>query len=128
MILFALALAQASATPAPAPVQAGPPPEFLAAAQAFSGCLRQGVTALPANAPPTAGAQQVIAGCATQRAALDAQFDKLVGSPNVPAADRNAARGQYQQQMGQLPAQLAAAIGQRAAAPVPNATPTPHGR
>lgn len=120
-----IALAQsptASATPAPAPLPApaaGPPPAFMAAAQAFNGCLGKGVAVLPATVVPTTGAQQVIAGCTAQRAAIDAQFEALIGRPSVPAASRDQARAQYQAQMDQLPAQLATAIAQRGAAPKP---------
>jgi hypothetical protein len=139
LILVPLALfAAGPQTPAPAPTtapaapaagaQAGPPPEFMAAAQGLNQCVGQGASALPASVKPDTGAQQVLAGCATQRATLDKQFETWINGPTFPAAQRDFARAQYQQRLAALPQQLSAALAQRAAAaaaPAAAATPTP---
>ena len=135
-VLFALAVVAGQAQPAPPPQaqpapspppqgQMGPPPEFIAAAQTFGNCVKQGSMALPASVTPEAGAQQALAGCAAQRTALDARFEAWVASPGFPEAGRAQAREQYQAQMATVNTQVADGIRKARATPAPAPSPAP---
>lgn len=124
------ALAQAQAAPAQgapaAEAPAGPPPAQMAAVQqagmAFGQCVQTGVSAVPATVTPEAGATTVLAGCSTQRAALEQAAQALLAT--VPEANRAAAQTQIRAQLDAIPAQVADGIRQtRAAAAAPAATP-----
>lgn len=96
-----------------------PPPEFIQAAQAFGQCLGAGSQALPATVAPEAGAPQVLAGCATQKAALEARFEAWISGPTFPEAGRSIARQQFATQMGLAEGQIAEGIRRGRAAPAP---------
>ena len=124
--LFGLAIlgAQAQAA-APPQGQMRPPPEFITAAQRFGACVKQGSIALPGTIMPEAGAQQVLAGCAAQRTALDARFEAWVANSNFPEAGRAMAREQYRAQMATVNTQVAEGIRKGRATPAPAPSPTP---
>src|SRR5690349_11551012 len=77
------ALAQNQTAPAQ-PAPAGPPPAEMAAIQqagmAFGQCVQAGVPNVPATVTPEAGATSVLAGCSTQRGALDRAAAALVAA------------------------------------------------
>lgn len=122
-MILPLLLIAAQAAPAPS----APPTVFFTAAQAYGECLKQGGAAAPASVTPEAAAQQVVAGCAAQRAALDSQFDAWISATGMPADSRDAARAQYTARMSGVPAQVAENIraARARAAPTPTPTPTP---
>jgi hypothetical protein len=128
------ALAQAQTAPAqPAPAtppaaEQGPPSAAVAAIQqagvAFGTCVQTGARNVPATVTPEAGATSVLAGCATQRQALDRAAEALVAA--MPEAQRAAVQAQIASQLSGVEAQVAAGIRQgRAAAATPAATPAP---
>jgi hypothetical protein len=117
------AFAQNQAAPAPS-APTGPPPEAIAAVQAasatFGQCIQTGVMGVPASVTPEAGATNVLAGCATQRQAVESAVQALIAT--LPAERRAGAQEQLRTQVAGIPAQIAAGIQQmRAAAPA--ATP-----
>lgn len=122
-----LAAAPAVAQTAPATeAPAGPPPAEMAAVQqagmAFGQCVQTGVGAVPATVTPEAGAATVIAGCATQRTALEQAAQALLAT--VPEANRAAAQTQIRSQLDAIPAQVAEGIRQtRSAGAAPAAAP-----
>lgn len=101
-----------------------PPPAFIEAATAFGQCVRGAATAAPATVTPEAAAAQALASCATQKAAMETQFEAWVASDAFPAEGRDMARQQFRAQMTQGEAGLAAEIGRRRAAPATPATPS----
>ena len=125
MLKFGLsAAALLLASPALAqPPQGGPtpPPEFMQAAQGFGQCVGTAMGGLAATVTPEAGATQVLAGCATQKTALETAFETWVSGPSFPAEGREIARQQFRTQLGSAEADIANAIRQRrgSAAPAP---------
>ena len=122
------ALAQNSTAPASPPAaQAGPPPETVNAIQqagmAFGQCVQAGVPTVPANVTPEAGAASVLAGCSTQRQALDQAAAALIAA--IPEAQRPMVQQQIDAQLAGVAGQVAAGIRQMRAAPAPAATPAP---
>ena len=89
-----------------------PPPAFMASAQAFGQCVGTGIGGLAATVTPEAGATQVLAACATQRTALETQFEAWVASPAFPEAARAPARAQFRERLAGAEAQIAAGIRQ----------------
>jgi hypothetical protein len=144
-LAFATAPAFAQTTaPAPAPAPAAsapppgavqPPPAFITAAQGFGQCISRNSAAAPATATPEAAAKTVLAGCATEKASMSAQFEAWIASDSFPAAGRDMARQQFAGQMNNLEPQVAARIREARAAqttapaapaapaPAPSATP-----
>lgn len=118
------AFAQNTTAPAPA-APAGPPPEVVNAIQqagmAFGQCVQAGVPTVPATVTPEAGAASVLAGCATQRQALDRAAAALIAA--MPEAQKPMVQQQIQSQLGGIEAQVAAGI--RASRTAPAATPAP---
>ena len=118
------AFAQNQTAPA-ASAPAGPPPEALAAVQAagsaFGQCIQTGVMGVPAAVTPEAGATTVLAGCSTQRQALETAVQALIGT--LPEAQRPMAQEQARTQLAGVPAQIAAGIQQMRAASAPAAAP-----
>ncbi len=126
--LVTLALVQAATSaPQASPTQpmAGPPPEFIAAAQAYGECMKVAGPKVTAAMTPEAGAQQMLTECAGRKVDLDARFEAWVASPGFPEAGRDMAREQYKAQMANVPAQVADGIRQSRAKAAPAATPTP---
>ena len=120
------ALAQNTTAPA---ADAGPPPEAIAAVQTasatFGQCIQSGVMGVPASVTPEAGAANVLAGCSTQRAAVEQAVRALIAT--LPAERRAGAEEQMRTQIAGIPAQIAAGIQQmRAAAPAAPATTPAH--
>jgi len=123
------AIAQNQAAPAPsapaAQTPAGPPPEAIAAVQAagsaFGQCIQTGVMGVPAAVTPEAGATTVLAGCSSQRQALETAVQALIGT--LPEAQRPMAQEQARSQLAGVPAQIAAGIQQMRGASAPAATP-----
>jgi hypothetical protein len=89
---------------------------------AFGQCLQTAVPAVPATVTPEAGAASVLAGCATQRQALDRAAAALIAA--MPEAQRPMVQQQIQSQLTGVEAQVAAGI-RAARAPAPAATPAP---
>ncbi len=121
------AFAQNQTAPAPA-APAGPPPEAMSAIQtaaaAFGQCVQAGVQGVPASVTPEAGATTVIAGCATQKQAVEQAVRALLAT--LPAEQRAAGEAQLASQLGSLPTQVADGIRQSRAAPAaPAPTPAP---
>lgn len=124
-MLMLIALAMQATAPAPAPAtppapasgeqMAGPPAAFQAAAQAFGQCVGKVSTAAPLSTTPDAAARAALTSCATQRTAMDTQFESWVGNASFPAAYRDVARQQYQAQMAGVAGQIASALTQRRA-------------
>ena len=133
LALPAAALAQPATTPpatnqaTPAPAPAGPPPEAIADVQqagaAFGQCLQTGVMGVSASVTPEAGATSVLAGCATQRQALEQAANALIAT--LPAEQRTMAQEQMRTQLGAVQGQLVAGIQQMRGAAAPAATPAP---
>lgn len=100
---------------ATAPQQQGPipPPAFIEAAQGFGLCMQTQLGGLPATVTPEAGAAQALAACATQKTALETQFQSWVASPAFPAEQRDAVLAQFRAEGGQLETQIAGMIRQR---------------
>jgi hypothetical protein len=122
------ALAQTTPPAAPPAGPVGPPPEFITAAQAFGQCVGKSAGTAPAATTPEAAAKQSLVTCAAERTAMDTRFDAWVASPGFPEAGRASAREQYKAQMSGVETQIATKIREgraSAAAPKPNATPTP---
>ena len=123
------ALAQTQTAPAQsapaAEAPAGPPPAEMAAVQqagmAFGQCVQTGVGSVPATVTPEAGAATVLAGCSTQRAALEQAAQALIAA--IPEAQRPMAQTQVQAQLAALPGQVADGIRQMRGAAAPAATP-----
>ena len=118
------ALGQPPAAPAPPPPGAaptGPQAALQQAATAFSHCISAGIQNVDAAATPEAGAAGVMSGCAAQRQQLDQAVDGMIAT--APQDQQAAAHAQYQSQIGDAQAQIAAAIRQQRAAPA--APPTP---
>ncbi len=84
---------------------------------AFGQCVQTGASTVPATVAPEAGATSVLAGCATQRQALDR------AAAAMPEAQRPMVQQQIQSQLAGVEAQVAAGI--RAARTAPAATPAP---
>ncbi len=131
--LLVLTASAAVAQPAQTPPAAGapaqqqqivPPPAFMQTAEAFGQCVEGAIEQVPASATPEAGAAQALAGCATQKAAMETQFEAWVASDSFPAAGRDMARQQFRTQVGGAEAQIANAIRQQRAAPAAPATPS----
>lgn len=118
------ALAQNQTAPA-ASAPAGPPPEQVAAVQtassAFGTCIQTGVMGVAATVTPEAGATSVLAGCATQRQAVETAVQALIAT--LPEAQRSMAQEQLRTQLAGLPAQIAGGIQQMRGAGAPAATP-----
>lgn len=117
---------QPSPTPPAAPQAMTPPPEFIAAAQAFGQCVGTKAQTQPATATPEAAAHVAFVGCTAERTALDTRFEAWVASTGFPEAGRARAREQYKAQMAAAEGQIAAKICEGRAgttAPVPSATP-----
>ena len=118
------AFAQNQSAPAAQP-PAGPPPEAVAAIQAaassFGQCVQTSAMGVPAAVTPEAGATTVLAGCSTQRQALETAAQALIGT--LPEAQRPMAQEQMRSQLAALPGQIAAAIQQMRGASTPAATP-----
>jgi hypothetical protein len=138
LTLAAPALAQTPVPTRPAPAApaapasaATPTPEFIQAGTAFGQCLGRTAQQAPPTATPEAAAHQAVAGCATERAAMDARFESWISGPSFPADKRDLARSQYKAQLSGVEAQISAQLNtQRAAAtpapaPAPTAAPTP---
>ena len=113
----------AGQTPAP-PAPPAPSPQTNAiqqAAMAFGQCIQTGVGSVPATVTPEAGATSVVAGCATQRQALEAAAQALIAT--MPEAQRAGAQEQLRSQLGAVEGQVAAGIrsmrGTAAPAPAP---------
>lgn len=124
-----VAVAQPAQTPPPAaaPQQQPitPPPAFVQAAQAFGQCVEGAAGQIPTTVAPEVAASQALATCATQKTAIETQFEAWVASDAFPAAGRDMARTQFRGQMAQVEAQIATAIRERRAGPPAPATPTP---
>jgi hypothetical protein len=118
------AFAQNQTAPA-AQAPAGPPPAAMAAVQAagsaFGQCIQTGVMGVPAAVTPEAGATSVLAGCATQRTALEGAVQTLIAA--LPAERQAMAQEQARAQLAAVPAQIAAGIQQMRAASAPAAPP-----
>jgi hypothetical protein len=116
--------APAQSTPA-AEAPAGPPPEVMQAIQqagmAFGQCVNAAVPGVPASVTPEAGAASVLAGCSTQRAALDRAAQALIAA--IPEAQRSIAQAQIRGQLDSIPTQVADGIRQSRGAAAPAATP-----
>lgn len=112
--LAAPAFAQ-EAAPAQAPT--GPQAAVQQTAMAYGQCLETGARSLDPSVSAEAGATSVLAGCTAQRQALDAAVAALIET--IPEEHKATARQQFQTQMSQGEARLAAAIQQMRAAPAP---------
>ena len=106
---------------------AGPPPAQIAAVQtassAFGTCIQTGVMGVAATVTPEAGATSVLAGCATQRQAVETAVQALIAT--LPEAQQTMAQEQLRTQLAGVPGQVAAAIQQMRGAGAPAATPAP---
>lgn len=122
-MLKPITLAGALLAAAPALAQS-PPPEFIAAAQAYGDCMKIAGPKVPATMTPEAGAQQMLTECAAKKTELDARFEAWVASPTFPEAGRAMAREQYKAQMANVPTQVADGIRKSRGAPAP-VTSTP---
>jgi hypothetical protein len=116
-----------AAEPTPAP-PAPPSPEVAAiqqAGMAFGQCIQTAVPTVPASATPEAGATRVVAGCASQRQALETAAQALIAT--LPEAQRAGAQEQLRSQLGAVEGQVAAGIRQMrgTAAPAPAPAPAP---
>lgn len=116
-----LALLMAGQALTSTPARPVPPTVFFTAAQTYGECLKQGSAAPPASAKPEVAAQAVLAGCAAQRAALDAQFEAWIAGSGMPGPARDEARAQYSARMDGVSGQAAGTIraARGAAAPAP---------
>ena len=112
---LAQAEAPASAPPAPAPAMTAQQSAVQQTAMAFGQCVMAGVSGVPANLTPEAGATSVLAGCATQRRQLDSAVEALIAT--MPEENKATAREQYRSQMAGAETQIASRIGQLRAAP-----------
>jgi hypothetical protein len=90
------------------------------AGMAFGQCVQAGVPTVPATVTPEAGAASVLAGCSTQRQALDRAAEALIAA--IPEAQRPMVQQQIQSQLAGVEAQVAAGIR---ASRAPAATPAP---
>ena len=115
LLAAAPAIAQAPATGSSAPAPTGPEAAIQQTAMAFGQCISAGVQNVPASVTPDAGAANVLNGCSAQRGALANSVDAMIAT--FPEAQRAQAHAQFESQMGQATAQIAAAISQRRAAP-----------
>ncbi len=119
LLLAASAAAAQPPAAAPAAPQWAPTPDQQASIQrtatAFGQCISAGVQGLPASVTPEAGATTILAGCAAQRSALAQSVDAMIAT--MPEAQRAPAHAQFESQIGQAPAQIAAGIRQSRAAP-----------
>ena len=127
LLASAAALAQPpAASSSPASTEAtGPSAAIQPAAMAFSQCLSAAIPNVGASVTPEAGAATVLAGCSTQKTALDQAVEALLAT--LPAEQQAAGRAQYQSQIGQAQTQIADAIRQHrtpAAAPATPAAPS----
>lgn len=127
LTLFCLAATPAFAQNQTTPAPAGPPPEAIAAIQtaaaAFGQCVQTGTAAVPATVTPEAGATTVLAGCATQKQAIEQAVRALLAT--LPAEQRTAGEAQLNAQIAAVPGQIADGIRQARAAAAPAATPAP---
>jgi len=98
-----------------------PPASFISAAQGLGQCIQTAVGAVPVSATPEVAAAQAVAGCASQKAALETQFETWVASPAFPVEGRAIAREQFRTEMGKMNAEIAEGIrqGRAAAAAAP---------
>ena len=126
-VLFVTAAAAAAqpAPSAPAQMPAGTPPEMEAAGQAFAMCIGTGIGGLADTVTAEAGADTVLAGCATQKAALMRVIETSISSSPMTAEQKTAAMGQVTAQFAQARTQIADGIRQAraAAAQAPAASP-----
>lgn len=113
-------LAAETITSVPAPT---PPPAVVQAYEAFGRCLENAVGQTPGSLTPEAGAAQVLAACAEQKRTMDAQFEAWIASESFPAADRDAARRQHRDQIGEMERQVADWIRFMRASPATVASP-----
>jgi hypothetical protein len=124
-VLFAAALPAVAQPPAASPPSAAPNPgaAIQPAAMAFGQCLQTGMQSVPATLTPEAGANAVIGGCSTQRAALVNAVEAMLAT--LPADQQAQGRAQLQSRLGEVPTQLAEGIRQQRAAAAAPATPAP---
>jgi hypothetical protein len=121
-VTAAVAVAQpAQQPPAPPQMPEGTPPELASAGEAFGMCIGEGIQGLAATIAAEAGADMVLAGCATQQATLMRLIEATISSSPMSAEQKAAAQGQVQAQFAQAKTQVADGIRQaraaRAAAP-----------
>lgn len=116
---FLFAASIVAAAPAVAqPAGTGEAPSVIAApAQAFSECVRTGVTGLAATVTAEAGAKTIASNCAAQRAALEAAVESMIATLPISDAEKAGARTQMQSEMAKVETSIAEAIKQSRTAP-----------
>jgi hypothetical protein len=116
------AFAQDSGAAAPqAPQLTGPQLAIQQAAMAFGQCVQAGVRGVGADVTPEAGATAVMAGCATQKQALEAAAQSYIAT--MPEAERAGAQEHLRSGLAGAETQIAGAIRQSRTAAAAPATP-----
>lgn len=107
----------------PAPAAADEPGNAIeAAAEAFGTCVSAGVAGVGETVTPEAGAASVLAGCATQRQALEAAIQALIAT--LPADQQAEARAELSADLGGIEPDIASAIRQQREAGATGASAT----
>lgn len=107
------------ATPALAQPPAGqaPPPEIMAAGQAFGQCIETGIGRVAATVTPEAGAAAVLNGCNAEKARLEEVVTTFINAAPMPAEQKTAALAQMRTELAAAETQIAEGIRQSRAAP-----------
>jgi len=86
-------------------------------AKAFGECLKTGIAGVSATVTPEAGASSVLAGCASQKTALETAADAMIAGLPITDAQKAEIRTQMKAEFAKAETQIADAIRKRRAAP-----------
>ncbi len=115
-LTLATALFAAPALAQP-PAGQAPPPEIMAAGQAFGECIEAGIGRVAASVTPEAGATAVLSGCSAERTRLEEVVTNFINAAPMPPEQKTAALAQMRSQFAAAEGQIAAGIRQSRAAP-----------